>query len=75
METRAPNEETTMLRIELETTKDSFVESDNAEIARILRGLAMNFENGARESCHGRLRDSNGNVCGQFLFEVENDNT
>ena len=63
-----------MLRIELETTNEAFVESDNAEIARILRGLAMNFENGARESSHGKLRDSNGNVCGQFLFRIENDN-
>jgi hypothetical protein len=63
--------EAEMLRVTLETTNAAFVDTGNREIAKILRGLAMNFENGAREACQGRLRDSNGNVCGRYLFEPE----
>lgn len=60
-----------MLRVELETGNAAFVDSDYREVAKILRGLAMNFENGAPEACHGRLRDTNGNVCGHYWFAPE----
>jgi hypothetical protein len=60
-----------MLRVTIETGNAAFVDTDNREIAKILKGLAMNFENGMREACHGRLRDTNGNVCGRYEFEPE----
>lgn len=58
-----------MLRIILETNNNAFVESNNAEIAKILKGLANNFENGCNEPSHGKLRDSNGNVVGSYIFD------
>jgi len=63
-----------MLRVTLETSNAAFVDSDYREVARILRGLAANFEDGATESFHGRLRDTNGNTCGYYSFEPEPEN-
>ena len=56
-----------MLRIQIETANAAFDEP--GEIARILRGLATNFEGVQAEACHGRLRDTNGNVCGSYDYE------
>lgn len=60
----------------LETSNAAFVDSDYREVARILKGLAMNFEDGSphRQGFHGRLVDSNGNVCGHYEFEPEPEN-
>lgn len=68
-----------MLRVTLETSNAAFVDSDYREVAKILKGLAANFEDGApgwlgREACRGRLVDSNGNVCGHYEFEPEPEN-
>lgn len=59
-----------MLRIEIDTNGAAFTDSQNSEIARILQGIANNFENGATEPCHGKLRDSNGNTCGSYEFDL-----
>lgn len=58
-----------MLRIQIETTNDAF--QNPGEIANILRGLAMNFDDTPNAACHGRLRDSNGNTCGSYDFTPE----
>lgn len=55
-----------MLRINIETENDAFREP--GEIARILRGIADNFDTLPTVACGGRLRDANGNVCGGYDF-------
>lgn len=60
-----------MLRIEIDTGNAAFEQAGGDELARILRGLAMNFEDGTLRPCQGRLRDSNGNTCGSYQLDAE----
>ena len=55
-----------MLRINIETDNDAFREP--GEIARLLRGLADNFDTLPTQACGGKLRDTNGNPCGGYDF-------
>lgn len=61
-----------MLRIEISTDNAAFEEAGGDELARILRGVAsVVCEGEPLRSCQGRLRDSNGNVCGSYQLDIE----
>jgi hypothetical protein len=57
------------VRINIETGNAAFEDQTATEIARILRKLADDFENGVMRTS---LRDINGNLCGEVqIVEAE----
>lgn len=55
-----------MVLVKFETNNDSFVDMREKEIAKILRNLAEDIENGAT---YGKVIDSNGNMIGEWETE------
>ena len=58
----------------INSDNDAFVDNEAAEVARILREMADDIA-GSSVYCEGNLTDVNGNKCGVFLFEVNQEVT
>ena len=52
-----------MFRVKIETGNDAFAENPSIEIARLLRKIASQVEEGRLE---GRVMDINGNKVGEY---------
>lgn len=59
-----------MLNIRIFTETTAFRDNKD-EVARQLRQLASLFADGVPdETCYSRMRDSNGQLCGRWSFQV-----
>ena len=58
-----------MFTLEIETTGSAFDGYSGHEVARILRALAKRVESG--EEVDGSVFDLNGNKCGSWCLEAE----
>ena len=58
-----------MFTLEIETTGSAFEGFSGHEVARILRALAKKVESG--EEVDGGIFDINGNKCGEWSLEAE----